>query len=126
MKTPRLKLFRLYSPSASSTPEGEPGAPDSEARESGEPTAGQPVAGPSKPTAKLAALTGQTDPSNAADNRQAPMMPVAVRDLVPLLVDAFQSDRTWLKDFGQEQIQVSPDFYDILLAYQQLRRCDAA
>jgi len=54
------------------------------------------------------------------------MMPVAVRDLVPLLVDAFQSDRTWLKDFGQEQIQVSPDFYDILLAYQQLRRCDAA
>jgi hypothetical protein len=74
----------------------------------------------------LAAISGQSGASNAADNRQAPMMPVAVRDLVPLLVDAFQSDRTWLKDFGQEQIQVSPDFYDILLAYQQLRRCDAA
>ncbi|WP_164102056.1 hypothetical protein [Candidatus Laterigemmans baculatus] len=53
-------------------------------------------------------------------------MPVAIRDLVPLLVDAFQTDRTWLKDFERESIQVTPDLYDVLLAYQQLRRCDAA
>ena len=53
-------------------------------------------------------------------------MPVAVRDLVPLLVDAFQTDRTWLKDFGSESIHMSPDLYEILLAYQQLQRRDIA
>ena len=71
-------------------------------------------------------LEKDSSPATASDaglpNRVAPVMPVAVRDLVPLLVDAFQTDRTWLKDFGQEQIQVSPDLYEVLLAYQQLRR----
>jgi hypothetical protein len=80
---------------------------------------------------KLKLFTSETpDPKSkgeaAGAAKTSPMMPVAVRDLVPLLVDAFQTDRTWLKDFGREQIQVSPDFYDVLLAYQQLRRCDAA
>ena len=54
------------------------------------------------------------------------LLPVAVRDLVPLLVDAFETDRTWLKDFGREHIHVSADLYEILLAYQQFRRYDAA
>lgn len=73
-----------------------------------------------------------TGPAASDPNGQTPgpeqerLMPVAVRDLVPLLVDAFQTDRTWLKDFGREQIHVSPDLYEILLAYQQFRRCDAA
>lgn len=63
-----------------------------------------------------------------APNRRSeqPTMPVAIRDLVPLLVDAFQTDRTWLKDFERESIEVSPDLYEVLLAYQQFRRCDAA
>jgi len=54
------------------------------------------------------------------------MVPIGVRDLASLLVDAFQSDRTWLRDFESEQIFVSTDLYEILLAYQQVRRCDAA
>lgn len=61
-----------------------------------------------------------------SEHQRADFLPVAVRDLVPLLVDAFQTDRTWLKDFGGDQIHVSGDLYEILLAYQQLRRCDAA
>ncbi len=51
---------------------------------------------------------------------------VRVADLVPLLVDAWQSDRTWLRDFGGDEAVVSADLYEVLLAYQQLRRCEAA
>ncbi len=51
---------------------------------------------------------------------------VRVADLVPLLVDAWQSDRTWLRDFGSDDATISEDLYEVLLAYQQLRRCEAA
>lgn len=71
----------------------------------------------------------ESKPASTAQPKSAKettMLPVAVRDLVPLLVDAFQTDRTWLKDFGRENIHVSADLYEILLAYQQLRRYDAA
>ena len=64
--------------------------------------------------------------SDSTGAQPEPTMPVAVRDLVPLLVDAYQTDRTWLKDFGRENIHVSPDLYEVLLAYQQLQRRDAA
>ena len=46
--------------------------------------------------------------------------------IVPLLVDAYQTDRVWLNDFGDEPVRVTSDLYEILLAYQQLRRSDAA
>jgi hypothetical protein len=81
---------------------------------------------------KLRLFKGETqaEQGNSASGRssesRADLLPVAVRDLVPLLVDAFQSDRTWLKDFGCDHIHVSADLYEILLAYQQLRRYDAA
>ena len=55
-----------------------------------------------------------------------PQVSVSVAELVPLLVDAFQSDRTWLRDFGGDSVRVSSDLYEVLLAYQQLRRCEAA
>lgn len=73
------------------------------------------------------ALVSSHAPSGTPDTKpEQPTMPVAIRDLVPLLVDAYQTDRTWLKDFERESIQVTPDLYDVLLAYQQFRRCDAA
>lgn len=92
---------------------------------------------PQKLTHKLTLFGGRNDqPGEANANhsrdterdsqKQGDLLPVAVRDLVPLLVDAFQTDRTWLKDFGREHIHVSSDLYDVLLAYQQYRRYDAA
>ena len=81
------------------------------------------------PKLRIFSLAGDSSSPTVKPPRPAaasPTMPVAVRDLVPLLVDAFQTDRTWLKDFEHEHIQVTPDLYDVLLAYQQLRRCNAA
>lgn len=55
-----------------------------------------------------------------------PTINLTVAQIVPLLVDAFQTDRVWLNDFGDETVRVTPDLYEILLAYQQMRRSDAA
>lgn len=51
---------------------------------------------------------------------------VSVGDLVPLLVDAWETDRTWLRDFSKDEVSVSEDLYEVLLAYHQIRRCEAA
>ncbi len=55
-----------------------------------------------------------------------PTINLTVAQIVPLLVDAYQTDRVWLNDFGDEPVRVTSDLYEILLAYQQLRRSDAA
>ncbi|MGQ9503450.1 MAG: hypothetical protein ACUVQG_01300 [Thermogutta sp.] len=50
---------------------------------------------------------------------------VPLREILPLLVDAVQSRRTWLKDFENEEITLSLDLYEVLLAYQHYRRPSA-
>jgi len=42
--------------------------------------------------------------------------------LIDTLSDAIDTDRTWLRDFSDEQISISPDLYEVLAAYRQLRR----
>ncbi|MEZ6088126.1 MAG: hypothetical protein R3C05_08910 [Pirellulaceae bacterium] len=56
----------------------------------------------------------------------APTVTVSVGDLVPLLVDAWETDRHWLRDFCRDEVSVSEDLYEVLLAYHQIRRCEAA
>ena len=47
---------------------------------------------------------------------------VPLEEVLPLLADAVQSDRTWLRDFAGDEITVSMDLYEVLLAYQFYRR----
>lgn len=46
-------------------------------------------------------------------------------EVLPLLADALRSQRTWLDDFGDDEITISTDLYEILLAYQYCRRPSA-
>jgi hypothetical protein len=46
-------------------------------------------------------------------------------EALPLLADAFNSQRTWLADFEDDEITVSADLYEVLLAYQFYRRPSA-
>jgi hypothetical protein len=46
---------------------------------------------------------------------------VNVGEVLPLLADAFQSQRTWLGDFEDDEITISADLYEVLLAYQYYR-----
>ncbi|KLU02004.1 MULTISPECIES: hypothetical protein [Rhodopirellula] len=37
-----------------------------------------------------------------------------------LLIEAGQSNRTWLMDFADDVVRIDSDLYDVLLAYQDL------
>lgn len=53
------------------------------------------------------------------------LVSVPLREVLPLLVDAVRSERTWLADFQDEEITLSTDLYEVLLAYQHYRRPSA-
>lgn len=46
-------------------------------------------------------------------------------EVLPLLLDAVRARRTWVEDFSDDQITVSSDLYEVLLAYQHFRRPSA-
>ncbi len=50
---------------------------------------------------------------------------VPLGEILPLLADAVQSKRTWLKDFTEDEVTISTDLYEIILAYQHCRRPSA-
>ena len=50
---------------------------------------------------------------------------VPLMDVLPLLADAVQSERTWLRDFSDDEVTISMDLYEVLLAYQHYRRPSA-
>ena len=50
---------------------------------------------------------------------------VPLMEIMPLLADAVQSERTWLRDFEDDEVTISMDLYEVLLAYQHYRRPSA-
>jgi hypothetical protein len=50
---------------------------------------------------------------------------VPLGDVLHLLADAVVSDRTWLCDFADDEITISSDLYEVVLAYQHFRRPSA-
>ena len=50
---------------------------------------------------------------------------VPLTEVMPLLADAVQSERTWLRDFADDEVTISMDLYEVLLAYQHYRRPSA-
>jgi hypothetical protein len=46
---------------------------------------------------------------------------VKLRDITQALTDAARWNRTWLQDFEDDEIRVSPDLYEVLSAYVELR-----
>ncbi|HUT11460.1 MAG TPA: hypothetical protein VMY42_13245 [Thermoguttaceae bacterium] len=50
---------------------------------------------------------------------------VPLMDVLPLLADAIRSERTWLRDFKDDEVTISMDLYEVLLAYQHYRRPSA-
>jgi hypothetical protein len=50
---------------------------------------------------------------------------VPLGDILPMLADAVQSNRTWLRDFEDDEVTISMDLYELILAYQHYRRPSA-
>lgn len=61
--------------------------------------------------------------AEAKDARQT--VTVSLSEVLPLLADAVQSDRTWLRDFEHDEVTISMDLYEVILAYQFYRRPSA-
>jgi hypothetical protein len=64
-------------------------------------------------------------PTLAQSTGGKPCVTVALSEVLPLLADAVNSRRTWLSDFDDDEITVSADLYEVLLAYQYYRRPSA-
>jgi hypothetical protein len=46
-------------------------------------------------------------------------------EVLPLLAEAARSQRAWVDDFADDEITISSDLYEVLLAYQHFRRPSA-
>jgi len=55
--------------------------------------------------------------------RQTVSLPLG--EVLPLLMDAVKSRRQWVGDFFDDEITISSDLYEVLLAYQHFRRPSA-
>ena len=55
-----------------------------------------------------------------SDDNRSVTAPASV--VLPLLADAVTSKRTWLRDFEDDEITISADLYEVLMAYQHFRR----
>ena len=42
-------------------------------------------------------------------------------DILPWLVDAIESKRSWIHDFDGDQVQISRDMHDVICAYRHYR-----
>ncbi len=62
---------------------------------------------------------------NIADDKVRDRINVPLTEVLPLLADAVRSDRTWLRDFADDELNISMDLYEVLLAYQHYRRPSA-
>lgn len=60
-------------------------------------------------------------PATTAENT----VRVPLGEVFPLLADAVRSERTWLRDFEDDEIIISTDLYEVILAYQHCRRPSA-
>ena len=70
--------------------------------------------GPQEETTKLAIADTQRE-----------TVTVPLMEVMPLLADAVQSQRTWLRDFADDEVTISMDLYEVILAYQHYRRPSA-
>jgi hypothetical protein len=65
----------------------------------------------------------QVTPAASVNGRSCVTMPAG--DVISLLADAVRSQRTWLTDFEDDEITISTDLYEVLMAYQHFRRPSA-
>ena len=66
-----------------------------------------------------------SDVSTVAQKPANETVSVPLTELIPLLADAVRSQRTWLHDFEDDEITISMDLYEVILAYQHYR-CPSA
>ena len=68
----------------------------------------------------------ETSPATTeTSSNLVPRIRVSLGEIFPLLADAVRSERAWLADFADDELQIPTDLYEVLLAYQHYRRPSA-
>lgn len=66
-------------------------------------------------------LLDNNSAAESARKRARETVSVPLTEIIPLLADAVRSRRTWLRDFEEDEITISMDLYEVILAYQYYR-----
>ena len=66
---------------------------------------------------RLRIFTGEEDVATLPE----PAVNIPFAEFTQILTDASRTDRTWLQDFAEDEIGVSPDLYEVLCANRHLR-----
>jgi hypothetical protein len=67
----------------------------------------------------------ETCAAKGQDAQQVETVSLPLGEILPLLTDAVRSERTWLRDFADDEVTISTDLYEVILAYQHFRRPSA-
>ncbi len=67
----------------------------------------------------------QSEASAAISKNNQETVTVPLGEILPLLAEAVRSQRTWLNDFEDDEVSISTDLYEVILAYQHFRRPSA-
>lgn len=59
--------------------------------------------------------------ANAEPDGKSNTVTLPLEEVFPLLADAVHGERTWLADFADDEITISTDLYELILAYQHYR-----
>jgi len=69
---------------------------------------------------RLRVFTGPREQLRAGIGPRTVTVPLG--DVLPALADATARNRAWVRDFLDDEITISSDLYEVLLAYQHYRR----
>jgi hypothetical protein len=69
--------------------------------------------------------TSESRVNTAKSHKRAETVTVPLGEILPMLADAVGSNRTWLRDFTGDNVTISSDLYEVILAYQHYRRPSA-
>ena len=64
-------------------------------------------------------------PEEELASPQANTVSVQLGEVLPLLAEAMRQGRAWVDDFCDDEVTISSDLYEVLLAYQHFRRPSA-
>lgn len=69
----------------------------------------------------LRLFPGSDEETDAYDRPAPPTVRIRLRDLLPLVALAQRNHFIWLKDFLDDEVRISDDLHDVLMAFRSTR-----
>jgi hypothetical protein len=69
----------------------------------------------------LRLFPGSEEDTDGLDGPNVPTVVIRLRDLLPLVAMAQKNHFIWLKDFLDDEVRISDDLHDVLMAFRSTR-----